>query len=53
MLLVEPSQAGSEVRVGAEIDEVKDLLNAGLTAAEVVLPRTRPANAAQLALFGS
>lgn len=53
VLLVEPSRAGSEVHIGADIDEVKNLLNAGLTAAEVVLPRTRPANAAQLAFFGS
>lgn len=52
ILLVIPDQGGSKVQVGAEIAEVKSLLEAGLTAAEVVLPRTRPENAMQLALFG-
>jgi predicted ATPase len=52
VLLFIPSQEGSEVRVGADVDEVRQLLEAGLTAAEVVIPHTRPANAAQLSLFG-
>jgi len=52
VLLFVPSQEGSVVQVGADIDEVRQLLEAGLTAAEVVIPRTQPANAVQLSLFG-
>lgn len=52
MLLVDPSDEGSRVKVGAQIPEIKALLEAGLTAAEVVIPRTRPPDALQLSLFG-
>lgn len=52
VLLFIPSEEGSEVQVGAEIAEVRQLLEAGLTAAEVVIPRTRPPDARQLSLFG-
>lgn len=50
LLLVIPSQEGSIVRIGADTVEVKQLLDAGLTAAEVVIPYTQPANAVQLSL---
>ena len=49
VLLVLPSKEGGRIQVGADIAEVKQMLEAGLTVAEVVIPRTRPANAAQLA----
>ena len=52
VLLFIPSQEGSVVQVGADIAEVRQLLEAGLTAAEVVIPRTQPINAVQLSLFG-
>jgi predicted ATPase len=52
VLLFVPSQEGSVVQVGADVAEVRQLLEAGLTAAEVVIPRTQPANAVQLSLFG-
>ena len=52
VLMVVPSKEGGRIQVGADITEVRQLLEAGLTAAEVVLPRTRPVNAAQLSLFG-
>lgn len=52
MLLFIPSQEGSMVQVGADITEVRQLLEAGLTPAEVLIPRTQPVNAVQLALFG-
>jgi len=51
ILLFLPTNEGSEVKVGAEIAEVRALLEAGIPAAEVVLPRTQPADARQLALF--
>lgn len=52
VLLFIPSQEGSVVQIGADIAEVRQLLEAGLTAAEVVIPRTQPVNVAQLSLFG-
>jgi len=51
VLLFIPSQEGSVVQVGADVTEVRQLLEAGLTAAEVVIPRTQPINAVQLSLF--
>jgi predicted ATPase len=51
VLLFVPSQEGSEVQVGADIAEVWELLEAGLTAADVVIPRTRPVNVAQLSFL--
>lgn len=52
VLLVTPSEEGSRVQVGADIDDVKQLLEVGLTVAEVIIPRTQPINARQLTLFG-
>jgi len=52
LLMVVPSGEGSQIEVGADISEVKGLLETGLTAAEVAIPRTRPADADQLSLFG-
>jgi len=52
VLLVIPSQEGSIVRLGADIDEIKQLLEAGLSVAEAVIPYTQPADAVQLSLFG-
>ena len=51
VLLVLPSEEGGGIQVGADIAEVKQMLEVGLTVAEVVIPRTRPANAAQLAFL--
>ncbi len=48
VLLVLPSQEGSRVEVGADIAEVKQLLETGLSVAEVVIPRTQPTDAVQL-----
>lgn len=52
ILLFRPSKEGSTVHVGADIGEVKVLLESGLSAAEVVIPHTQPENAIQLALWG-
>lgn len=40
ILLIRPIHEGSEVVVGAQIEEIRDALGAGLTAAEVVMPMT-------------
>lgn len=51
VLLLKPDKEGTEVVVAADIKEVRDLLEAGLTVGEAVLPRTRPVGVEQLALF--
>jgi predicted ATPase len=51
ILLFMPTKEGSEVKVGAEINQVRRLLESGITAAEAVLPHTKPTNALQLAFF--
>lgn len=48
VLLVRPATEGSEAVVGAEVDDIREAMAAGLTAADVVMPQTR---AAQVELF--
>lgn len=48
VFLFKPSREGTEVEVGADIVEVCVLLEAGLMAADAVIPRTRPQNIEQL-----
>jgi predicted ATPase len=46
VVLIRPAKKeGSEAVCGADVEEVRSLMHAGLTAAEVVLPRTKPAQA--------
>jgi predicted ATPase len=52
VLLLTPSSEGTEVRTANEILEIKQLLDGGLTLADVVVPRTAPQKAEQLTLFG-
>ena len=51
MLLV-PGAEGTEVVPAGSNQEVRSLLEGGLSLADVAIPKTRPENAAQLALFG-
>ena len=51
VLLLTATKEGTEVKVAADIGEVRALLESGLTVGEVILPRTKPANAEQLGLF--
>lgn len=51
VLLFIPSPKGVDVRVGADIAEFQQLQEAGVTAAEIVIPRTRPFDAVQLSLL--
>lgn len=52
VVLLTPTNGESVVQVGANIQEVKQLLEAGLTAADVVIPRTEPKTAAHLPFSG-
>ena len=51
MLLV-TSAEGTEVAPVGSNEEVRKLLEGGLSLAEIAMPKTRPKNAARLALFG-
>lgn len=51
VFLLRPTPEGTEVSAASSQREIRDLLEGGLTLADVVLPRTKPEQAAQLALF--
>lgn len=51
VLLLTPAKEGTAVKIASDIDEVRTLLEAGLTAGEVVLSKTRPEHAEQLSLL--
>jgi len=51
VLLFIPSEEGSEVNVCADLADVRQLLEAGLSVAEAVIPRTQPVNAVQFSLL--
>lgn len=51
VLLLEPSKEGTNVRPVSDVREVRDLLNAGLSVGEAVVPRTEPAGIGQMMLF--
>jgi predicted ATPase len=52
VLLLEPGEEGTSVRVAKDADQIESLVASGLTIAEAAVPRTRPARVEQLALFG-
>jgi predicted ATPase len=52
VVLLGPSQEGTSAKTAGEFDEVKELLNGGINLADIVMPRTRPAQAEQISLFG-
>lgn len=50
VLLLTPTENGTDVQTAASIKEVVSLLNSGMTLADVVLPRTKPTRVDQLSL---
>ncbi len=52
VLLLQPGAEGTEVTPAGSHREIRDLLEGGLSLADVVIPRTRPDDAGQLTLFG-
>ncbi len=52
VLLLRPGSEGTEVSSANTLQDVRDLLEGGLSLAEIVIPRTRPSQASQLGLFG-
>lgn len=53
VLLLEPSPEGTTVKPTSTLSDVRALLDNGATLGEAVLPKARPKNIQQLALFGS
>jgi hypothetical protein len=53
VLLLEPGTEGTSIAPAGSVREIRDLLQGGLTLIEAVMPRTRPAHAEQLTLFGN
>ena len=51
VLLLEPGSEGTVVRRADSLQEIKVLLEGGLSLADAVIPRTRPERAEQLAFF--
>jgi predicted ATPase len=50
VLMLTPSKEGTEVKVAADINEIRVLLESGFTAAEAILPRSNPPFPEQLSL---
>jgi predicted ATPase len=51
VLMLNPASEGTEVRVAADVEDIRALLEAGFTAAEAVLPRSNPLRVEQLSLI--
>ena len=51
VLLLLPSAEGTDVKVASSIQEIRDLLEGGLSVADAVLSRTVPRDAHQMVLF--
>jgi predicted ATPase len=51
VLMFQPSREGTVIRIAAEDNQVRALLEGDLSMAEAVIPRTAPAHADHLALF--
>jgi predicted ATPase len=52
VLLLSPGREGTSVQPAGAYDEIRKLLERGLSMSEAVLPKTRPEHAEQLLLFG-
>lgn len=52
VLLLQPQNEGTTVRLGSHFEDVKGLLAGGVPLSEAVVPRTAPKQAYQLSLFG-
>ena len=51
VILLEPRQEGTSAKTAAEFDEIRELMDSGINLADIVMPRTRPAQAEQLSFF--
>lgn len=52
VLLLSPGSEGTEVSIAGSHADIRELLNGGLSLADILLPRTKPLHVNQLPLFG-
>jgi predicted ATPase len=52
VLLLRPGAEGTEVTAASSHQDIRDLLEGGLSLADAIIPKTRPERAGQLSLFG-
>lgn len=52
VLMLVPTKEGTKVQVASESEQIRALVEGGLTIADAVLPRTVPQNTEQLSIFG-
>jgi len=52
VLLLQPGAEGTSVKPASSFDDIRALLEGGLSLAEAVVPKTRPEKVQQLTLFG-
>ena len=52
VVVLEPGQEGTGAKTADGFAEVRELLEGGLSIADILMPRTRPAQAEQLSFFG-
>ena len=53
VLILQPGDEGTQVTLATNHDDIRLLLDGGLSMADAVMPKTQPLNAKQLLLFGS
>jgi predicted ATPase len=51
VLLLTPSEEGTRIELASSVQEIKDLLEGGLSIADAAVPRTSPESLSQLDLF--
>ncbi|KFE67744.1 AAA family ATPase [Hyalangium minutum] len=52
VLVLEPLKEGTRIEVAKDVEQIRSLLEGGMSMAEAVIPRTAPVGAEQLPLFG-
>ena len=52
VLMLVPTKEGTDMQVAADNEQIRALVQGGLSVADAVLPRTVPQNAQQLSMFG-
>lgn len=52
VMLLQPGEEGTSATIANEFADIRELLQGGVSLADIVIPKTRPANADQLSMFG-
>ena len=52
VFLLTPGKEGTEVSAASDFEDIKELLEGGISLPEAIMPRTKPEKAEQLSIFG-